>query len=137
MAKNITENQNNNSNPYLNELKRGLSVVENKEREINSRKIIENNKIKEIKGRLVKQLFSILQDNGVDPGDRESINNFLSKLSEQDPDLLTMFEIGFNNLQQEDVVNSSTENQGQQGIVPGKDISNSFSNLRNKAFNRG
>lgn len=93
-----SENQNNESKDYLNRLKNDLMTVENKNREFNSNKIMEENKLKETRAKMIQQLFLKMQKMGVDINNLESINKFLVKLSEQDPDLLELFESAFNNL---------------------------------------
>lgn len=98
MIKTPLENQNNESNELLNRLKSDFATIENKNREFNSKKIVEENKLKEAKGKMIQQLFSMMQEVGVDPNNLESINAFLAQLSEQDPDLLALFEAAFNNI---------------------------------------
>ena len=80
------------------ELESGLEGVMNKERELNSKEVINQNKIKEVKGKVIKALFNILQEIGVDASDLESINSFLSTLEETNPDLLSLFELVFTDL---------------------------------------
>lgn len=60
----------------------------------------EGNKInaKELKVKLIRDLFSIMKKSGVDPRDLGAINGFLQSLEEQDPDLKEIFEVAFNNL---------------------------------------
>ena len=132
MVKKIPENQKEVENSYMDDVKRGLSAVENKERALNSKKMIEENKLKETKAKLTQQLFMAMKELGADPSNLESINEFLSKLSQQDPDLLKLFEIGFGGLQGEANVQQPT--LPQQEATP--DIDNNFSNLRDQAFNR-
>lgn len=79
-------------------LERGLDDVQSRNRTINSNEITQKNKLEEIRVKLIQSLFSILKENGVDGSSLESINQFLQKLSNQDPDLAEMFELAFNNL---------------------------------------
>ena len=143
MQEKIVESQGKVDNSLLDDLKKGLSVVENKERAINSKKMIDENKLKENRTRLIKQLFESMQDMGGDPSSLESINEFLSKLSEQDPDLLKLFEFGFSVLQeetgasQEGQANSQMSGQANsQTQAPSPSLTNNFDNLRNQALNR-
>lgn len=75
-----------------------LDDVRNREGAINSQEVITKNKIKEMKERVIQELFTILKDFGVDPSNLESINSFLSKLEQENPDLLKLFELTFNEL---------------------------------------
>ena len=80
------------------ELEAGLEDVMNRDRAINSQEVIAKNKIREMKEKVIQALFTILEDFGVDPSNLESINLFLDKLRQQNPDLLKLFEIAFNDL---------------------------------------
>lgn len=84
-----------------NELEESLEGLRNKEGAINSKEVISKNKVKEMKGKVVKELFKILQGFGVDPSDLESINKFLRELEQVSPDLLKLFELTFNDLLKE------------------------------------
>jgi len=142
MVKNIEKNQEKDGNSYMNEIKRGLSAVENKNRANNSRKMIEENKLKETRKRLTQQLFMAMKELGFDPSNLESIKDFTAKLSQQDPDLLKIFEAGFGGLQGEEAqIAPNVEG----GPIPGQmappetsepSITNNFDNLRNQVFNR-
>lgn len=80
------------------ELQKMFEDVQNKDRAINSAEIVQNNKTKQERFRLLQNLFQLMEDNGVDPTDLESIQRFLSRLQYQDPDLLALFEYAFNGL---------------------------------------
>lgn len=80
------------------ELETGLEDVKNRERTLNSQEVINTNKLKETKTRVIQTLFGVLEDFGVDPSNLESINAFLSQLRNQDPDLAQLFEVAFNDL---------------------------------------
>jgi FixJ family two-component response regulator len=47
---------------------------------------------------MLQNLYKFLQDNGVDPNNLESINEFLAKLEEINPDFVTLFEFLLNGL---------------------------------------
>lgn len=53
---------------------------------------------KELKVKLIRDLFAIMKEVGVDPNDMVSINRFLQQLNQQDPDLGEIFQVAFNNL---------------------------------------
>ncbi len=106
------------------ELQAGLEGVKSKERMINTKEIINANKLKEVKVELIKSLFDMLQKLGVDGSNLESINAFLTKLREQDPDLAGLFEYAFNGLTEEP---SAPENQGANS--QGSNLMDKYKNL--------
>jgi len=137
MAQNMIENSKNESNQYADELKRGLSLVENKERALNSRKFIEDNKLKQVKSRFIQQMFAMMKELGVDPSNPESVSKFLGELSQKDPDLLALFEEAFNNISSEDAPQPTVPTGEVQAVSPEQGgITDNFNNLRNIAFNR-
>jgi len=80
------------------ELQKMFDDVKNKDRQVRSSEIIEDNKVKQQRFKFVQELFKIMEDNGVDPSNLESIQEFLKKLEFQDPDLLELFQFAFNEL---------------------------------------
>ena len=82
----------------VDDLKQGLAEVNNKNNAIASNGIIDENKIEELRSELIKDLLKKLSEIGVDPGDTESINNFIKNLEMQDPDLKILFESAFDGL---------------------------------------
>lgn len=80
------------------ELQKMFEDVKNKDRQVRSSEIIEDNKVKQQRFKFVQGLFKIMVDNGVDPNNLESIQEFLKKLEFQDPDLLELFQFAFNEL---------------------------------------
>lgn len=95
------------------ELQAGLEEVKNKERMINTKEILDANKLKEVKVELIKSMFEMLQKLGVDGSNLESINAFLDKLRNQDPDLAGLFEYAFNGLvgEQSSAMPETTDNE--------------------------
>lgn len=83
------------------ELESGLEDVQNREKAINSQEILNKNTLKEVKTKLIQSLFGTLQELGVDGSNLESINLFLTKLRNQDPDLASLFEMAFSGLVEE------------------------------------
>lgn len=92
------------------DLERDFSDLDQKDKQLNSQKIISENKLRRLKMDIMKQLFSSLVDLGVDPSNVESISKFLQKLERQDPDLAKLFESAFNDLLPgEGIVDSAME----------------------------
>jgi len=79
-------------------LDKELTNIQNRERALNSKKVINDNKLKETKATLIRQLFEMMESMGVDPNDLNSINEFLSNLESKDPDLVELFKAAFSNL---------------------------------------
>lgn len=94
-------------------LKQEVKKLERREGALNSAKAISKNKLKKTKDDLLQKLFKMMSDAGVDLNSLESINEFLSKLENQDPDLREIFEEGFNNLTNPEL--ESAEQGMQQG----------------------
>ena len=80
------------------DMKRALDDLNERNRTLNSNQIIQKNQLEQVRARLVKSLFGILEEMGVDPNNLDSIRSFLTTLEEKDPDLAEMFQIGFNGL---------------------------------------
>jgi len=80
------------------EIDRSLRDLDERNRALNSNQIIQNNKLEQTKAQLIKSLFGMLKELGVDPTNLDSIRQFLQMLEEKDPDLAEMFQLGFNGL---------------------------------------
>ena len=110
-------------------LKREVKKLERREGVLNSAKAISKNKIKEERKNLLQKLFKMMSDAGVDLNSLESINEFLSKLENKDPDLREMFEDGFNNLANPEL-ESAEQGIGAETIQPDTGVgSNPFSKM--------
>jgi len=81
-----------------NNIDRGLEMVENKRKNIDTTEIIGNNKVEEIRSGIIKYFFDMLKSFGVDPNDQESIRNFIIDLEQKSPDLADLFDFIFNEL---------------------------------------
>jgi len=76
---------------FRGQVEQELEGVENKEREFNTQKLINENDLKQVRSEMLRTVFDALQRAGVDLSDRESIGKFMQKLQEQDPDLAELF----------------------------------------------
>lgn len=83
------------------DLERGFEDVKTKNNALESQKISVTNQMRQLKLEILKELFGFLQKNGVDPNDLASINQFLQKLEQQDPDFVALFELVLNGLSPE------------------------------------
>ena len=95
------------TDPRKIELMSELEKVKARERTLNSKSIMEDNRVKEIKIKFIQKLFEIMQEAGVDPNDTASINAFLQELETADPDLRELFEFAFDNLTREEAEESN------------------------------
>lgn len=93
--------------------------AKSKERQVNSRKLMDANSLRALKMQLIQQFFEFMRNQGVDPNDLGSINQFMGRLASQDPDLYELFEMAFNNLiQEESDLKSTPQNQENQEELP-------------------
>ena len=85
---------------------------------INSKQIIEENKLKLNKEKIIADLFQMMRGAGVNLDDLSSIQKFLADLETRDPDLKDLFEYAVSSLMEEGGLN--TEDKG---------LMNKFNNL--------
>jgi len=81
-----------------NNIDRGLEVVENKRKNLDTTEIIDDNQLEEIKSKVIAYFFDMLKGFGVDPNDINSVREFILKLEEKSPDLADLFDFIFNEL---------------------------------------
>ena len=101
------------------DIERDFATVKSKAAELHTQNYINRNKIRQAKMQLMKQVFDILEGMGVDPNNLDSINNFLSKLEKQDPDLVELFEMVINGMSpDEEAAPAPEEDNGlMEGVV--------------------
>lgn len=80
------------------DLDRNFEEVKAANGKVESEQIASKNRIKEMKLRLLREIYAIMQDAGVDPNDVNSIGKFLQTMEEQEPDLVELFEKAFSAL---------------------------------------
>ncbi len=105
-------------------LKKEVKKLQTKEGLFNADKAISKNKLENKRKELIQNLLKRMSDAGVDLGSLESINEFLQKLEQQNPDLREMFEEGFNGLMGSENAGDTSQDtigvdQNQGGIQPG------------------
>lgn len=106
------------------ELSQLLSNVKNENAKTVSGQLISRNEISLMKKELIKDMFKILQQAGVDPGNPESVKAFLDQLEQSDPDLAEMFQVAFSGLtgldEGQDQGDQGDQDQGQgPSLMPG------------------
>lgn len=112
--------------PSLDELGRRLQEIKDANGKLESMQIASKNRINQYKMEILRQVYKGLEELGVDPNDTESINQFLNRLREENPDLVTLLEFILNNLVPEDEEENDQprapqgmeENQETQPIAP-------------------
>jgi len=127
------------------DLKKQFNDVKNKEGEFQSKQFINKNKLKQFKVELLDKIFSSMQSLGIDPNDLDSINQFLQKLEQQDPDLLTLFENAINGLSEglensnplggETVMGGNQPSQEQPAPEP-EGLMSKYKNLQNQILRK-
>ena len=80
------------------DLERMLGKVNEKDAALKERQVLDSERLEGIKSKIIKEVFSLMEDLGIDPSDLNSINEFLQKLQYQDPDLYILFESALNSL---------------------------------------
>lgn len=69
-----------------------MDKLKEKYGQFNAMKFQSENKMQVMQEDTIKQLMELLQENGVDPADENSINDFLETIKEQDEDLYLLME---------------------------------------------
>ena len=80
------------------DLERMLGNINNKDAAFKEKQVLNSEKLESTKARIIKEMFSLMEDLGIDPSNLNSINEFLQKLQYQDPDLYILFESAMNSL---------------------------------------
>lgn len=111
------------------DLARKFEDVKSLDRNVRSQKIINKNKLAEAKSKVIRELFTMMQNLGVDPSDLESINQFLQTLEQQDPDLRELFEVAFNTLISDRDVNPMADSMAQEQEQGNGGLMDKYSNL--------
>ena len=74
------------------DLERMLGQASSKDAAFKEKQVLNSEKLEGLKSRIAKEMFSLMEDLGVDPSNLDSINEFLQKLQYQYPDLYVLFE---------------------------------------------
>ena len=112
-------------NEMRDDLERQFEDVKSKNSALESNQYVITNQIRQLKLEILKELFDFLQKNGVDPNDLASINQFLQKLGEQDPDFVTLFELVLSGLSPE----GQTTPAGAGETTPPSDITGNMAGM--------
>lgn len=115
------------SESMRNELKASLGRLDMREKGLNTKQIINQNKINEFKVKVIQDIFKLMQENGVDPSSLESINRFLQSLEAQNPDLRELFENALNGVLGMPHTNMTIPESPDNS----QDLTSGFSNLQN------
>jgi len=108
-------------------LQAGYDKVKNKEREVNSVKLMSQNELSDLRKNIVTQFFKAMKRAGVDPNNLESIRSFIEKLEKSNPDIAEMFTVAFDGLVGED------ESEG----LPPEGLIGKFGNLSQSMMGDG
>lgn len=80
------------------EINRMFDKVKEKDASFKERQQLDSKKLEGFKSKIVMEIFSLMREMGIDLSDLNSINEFLQKLQQQNPDLYIMFESAMNAL---------------------------------------
>ncbi|MDZ4247298.1 MAG: hypothetical protein U1D67_09290 [Dehalococcoidia bacterium] len=81
-----------------------INKLKNQNNAFNAGEFVQFNKLQEKKKDSVEMFFQLLSNLGVDPSDLGSINEFLSRLEQTNPDLFIMFESAFKRIFGEEAI---------------------------------
>ena len=79
-----------------------FNKVKDKEASFQEKRVQSKNKLQMLKVDILKKVFMMMRDLGVDMNSPEDISRFLQNLETEDPDLLTLFESAINGLMMEE-----------------------------------
>ena len=82
----------------LQELQTLLGKVKDAQAQLVTKRVIKKNEVNSMQKQLMNSFFAMLQSNGVDPSNPESIKAFLAELEKRHPDLLELFMQAFQDL---------------------------------------
>ena len=109
----------------VSELKKLFSTVQTANSKLVSGSLTNRNQLSLMRKDLIMKLFDIMKQAGIDPSNPLAIKSFLEQLSEQDPDLLQIFETAFQTLNNETTPQglpaqeqSTTDQSGQATPLP-------------------
>lgn len=105
-----------NADPELDQL---FSRLEEEYRKFNSNLIVMKNKIEQSRIETLRRALDMMRRSGIDPNSPEQVNAFMEKLSQIDPDLLTLFESSMNGLLSGEEFDLSQVAEGQQPPIEG------------------
>jgi hypothetical protein len=112
------------SEEMKNELQNSFDELQARNSSLEEQRVLNKSNIEQIRQNTIQSLFSILQNNGVDASNLESINAFLTQLREKSPDLAELFEIAFTSLTEE-----PSSEQPQTPPADNSGLMSKFSNL--------
>lgn len=91
----VEENMDLDQTTMKNNLDSTLQDLKGKRGAIQAQEYVGKNKLEAAKAEMIQSIFEILKNVGVDPTDMESIQAFIEQLSNEDPDLLKLFDAAF------------------------------------------
>lgn len=102
-----------------------MSKIDQKYQNLNSQKFVSSNKDSEGKNSMLRNIFDMLQLNGVDPSNVEEVRAFLEKLKQNNPEQAQQFESVLESLLGEEILDKGeiSEDIGlvNSGIAPQDD----------------
>lgn len=84
------------------DIDKSVDDLKQKEGDVNTRTLIAKNRIRQMRMNVLEQVFKDMQAMGIDPGDQESVKQFLDQVGQDDPDLLQLFQTMFDSLTADD-----------------------------------
>lgn len=109
------------------DLKSGHAELKTKEGALNSRKLINENELEDLKGKIVREMFKLMQKAGIDPENLESIRDFLEQMEQTNPDIAEMFKLAFGGITKDEQFIKEPEGPEESADTEG--LMNRFNNL--------
>lgn len=75
-----------------------FSRVQGKYQQFNSQKFVSGNKVDSQKRDVLKAVFKMMSDAGIDPSNVRQVNQFLASLKQKSPELYQLFEMSIDSL---------------------------------------
>lgn len=95
-----------------------MEKIEDKIRILDTKKIVRNNKDEYSRIEALKEVLVSMESAGVDLNDQNSINDFMSRLEEESPDIYTMFTEAMENLLGQNSGQEDSQAMGQPAMSP-------------------
>lgn len=147
----MAEKSENNKIPTINsedDAKRALLDLKARAGTVESKKILDKNKLEKLRTEIITRLFATMKEMGVDPSNLNSISSFMQKLEQDDPDIFLLFQDAMSGILGNQSVQNPMQNQPPVSMTPdanapavpneggGSGMMSKFSNLQSSLLRR-
>ena len=96
-----------------------MAKIEGKYQEFNTQKFSSDNKTKEQKGEILRQLFDLFQSKGIDPNNPEEVKAYLDKIQASNPELFAQIEQALQSILGDDQAGMEANAAAPTDVAPG------------------